>query len=106
MQKLCIAVDLIFNDMKLKTILEMPHAEYNNLNFGLVDFRMEKYNLPKETIHQLMVAFHKMGVVGKSTLTDTWLFFNDNETRKASDGEVGDLLHLPDDWENYLLNMQ
>ena len=93
--------------MKLKTILEMPHAEYNSPNFGFVDFRMEKYKLPKEKIHQLMVSFHEKGVIGKSSLINgESFFFNSNETRKATEEEINKLPHLPENWEEYLLNIQ
>lgn len=92
--------------MKLRTILEMPHVEYNNSVFGLVDFQMEKYGLPKENLEDLINHFHNNGVVGKSSLTDAWLVFNDSETRKATGEEINNLPHLPQDWEEFLLNMK
>ena len=93
--------------MKLRSILEMPHTEYiNNSQFGLVDFRVEKYNLPKDQIHNLILSFYKTGFVGFSKLTNTWLLFNNLEARNATQDEIEQLPHLADDWEDHLFNIR
>ena len=92
----------------LGVILEMPHFEFNRDNFGLVDFQIEKYHVCPEDKRRLLRAFQTSGFVGWSQVSNKWLYFNgqgEGDLSPATPEQVQSLPHLPEEWEERLLNI-
>lgn len=90
--------------IKLKKIIfEMPHVEY--LDGSLIDFQIEKYKISMELKMRLLKTFKEVGVVAFSKKENKWLYISVEEKRVATQKEIEDRVHLPDDWEDYVVEI-
>jgi hypothetical protein len=91
----------------MSKIEEMPHLELNRdvggVRYGTIDLRIERYPLPRAEKQNLLASFHKEGVVAPTK--NGWIFFGQDEVRKATDSEVKQLQKLPNDWQEYTLSV-
>lgn len=78
--------------------------------FSTVDFQVEKYPISQDEKRKLMKAFDSTGFVAFSKPGDGWLFFSSGrnglpEVALATQDQVNNLPHLPDNWEELMVNV-
>lgn len=101
-------------------LTEMPHQDINspsplknkgdNTFYNTVDFQIEKYSVSQEEKRKLMAAFNKGGFVAFSKKGGGWLFFSSGQgglpqLALATKQQVDSLPHLPDNWEELMVNV-
>ena len=91
--------------MKLCNLLEMPHVEYPDFKYQLVDFRVERSTtISKEEKQRLIHSFNSgKGFIGNGEITSgKFILFTPDFFREATEEEINTIPKLPSDWENIL----